>query len=184
MGDGRGTHYDALGLSPHCSADQIRDRYWELLPVVHPSAPTGDRYLFKALTEAYSVLANPTTRRAYDISLEVSVGHGTHLPARPSADRVVPPPRAPKTDRWDESTGKPPRAKVKVAAWQWMGLAGIVFILGGLLAAGATPKEASQAVQLFATIFNLVVGLAASCWAAVTRHNQKGMPPDVRPPDA
>lgn len=180
MGDGRGTHYDALGLSPHSSADQIRDRYWELLPVVHPSAPTGDRYLFKALTEAYSVLANPTTRRAYDISLEVSVGHGTHLPARPSADRVVAPPKPPKTDRWDESTGKPPKEPVEV--WRWAALAGIVFIVLGLLAAGATFKDAGQAVYLFSTIVNLVVGLATSFWAAVTRHSQKGMPPGSRPP--
>lgn len=180
MGDVRGTHYDALGLSPHCSADQIRDRYWELLPVVHPSAPTGDRYLFKALTEAYSVLANPTTRRAYDISLEVSVGHGTHLPARPSADREVAPPKPPKTDRWDTATGRPPRPRL--AGWQWVGLAGILFTGVGLVAAGAPPKEISQAVQLSATIFNLVIGLAATFWAAVTRHSQKGMPPDVRPP--
>ncbi len=55
---GGGTHYDALGLSPNCSADQIRDRYWELLSVVHPSA-SGDPYLFQTLTEAYSALADP-----------------------------------------------------------------------------------------------------------------------------
>lgn len=172
MDDTGGTHYDALGLSPGCSADQIRDRYWELLPVVHPSAPTGDRYLFKALTEAYSVLANPTTRRAYDISLEVSVGHGTHLPARPSADRVVAPPVAPKTDRWDASTGRPPRAKV--AAWRWWALAGLVFVVVALLSAGATSQEAGQAMYLYTTIVNLVAGLAAGFWAAVTRHTQKG----------
>ena len=93
------THYDTMGLQPAASQDQIRDRYWELIPLVHPERG-GDRYLLAALDEAYRTLGDPATRRRYDASLGL----------RPS----TPPPRRRRRrpadwtqDRWETTVPGP-----------------------------------------------------------------------------
>lgn len=108
------THYDALGLPPTASQKQIRDRYWELLPQVHPANDGGDEYLFEALQEAYRVIGDPDTRRDYDVSLGLEP-RPEPKPSIPGVQR----PRIPSDwteNRWQmvdpAEVDQPPPAKV------------------------------------------------------------------------
>ncbi len=62
-------YYEVLGLSKDASMDDIKKAYRRLAVKHHPDRNPGDQKseeLFKEATEAYEVLADESTRRAYD----------------------------------------------------------------------------------------------------------------------
>ena len=58
-------YYDALGLSPGCSEDEIKKAYRKRALREHPDKG-GDPEKFKQLNEAYGVLSDGQKRAAYD----------------------------------------------------------------------------------------------------------------------
>lgn len=64
-----GTLYDVLGVAADASADDVRAAYREQARRLHPDIATGDAAAMRSLNEAWSVLAAPDRRAAYDRSL-------------------------------------------------------------------------------------------------------------------
>jgi curved DNA-binding protein CbpA len=72
------SHYDALGVDPKASAAEIRKAYLARARRVHPDFHTGDdpatradaEQQMRALNEAWAVLGDEATRRAYDQGLD------------------------------------------------------------------------------------------------------------------
>lgn len=61
-------HYEALQVSHNADADTIHRIYRILAQRFHPdNQETGNGDVFRALTEAYHVLADPEKRAAYDV---------------------------------------------------------------------------------------------------------------------
>jgi len=69
------THYDVLGVSPTASADSIRRAYLALARHHHPDFHTNDapasradaQHAMQQINEAWHVLSDPVSRRAYDL---------------------------------------------------------------------------------------------------------------------
>src|SRR3954452_9505762 len=61
-------HYDALGVSRTASTEEIQRAYHKLARQYHPDVnrDPGAEERFKEISEAYSVLSDPDTRRRYD----------------------------------------------------------------------------------------------------------------------
>ncbi|HEX2728819.1 MAG TPA: DnaJ domain-containing protein, partial [Rubrobacteraceae bacterium] len=62
-------YYEVLGLSREASEGEIKKAYRRLARDHHPDANPNDHGAeerFKELTEAYEVLSNADSRRAYD----------------------------------------------------------------------------------------------------------------------
>ena len=62
------THYEILGVSPYCSADQVKKAYRKASLKYHPDK-TGrgdDDYVFLAVKHAYDTLYDDEKRQAYD----------------------------------------------------------------------------------------------------------------------
>ena len=61
-------HYDALGVSRTASTEEIQRAYRKLARQYHPDVnrDPGGEERFKEVSEAYSVLSDPDTRRRYD----------------------------------------------------------------------------------------------------------------------
>ncbi len=61
-------HYEALQVSHNADADTIHRIYRILAQRFHPdNQETGSGEMFRTLTEAYHVLADPERRAAYDV---------------------------------------------------------------------------------------------------------------------
>ncbi|GAA5857012.1 hypothetical protein JCM9279_007313 [Rhodotorula babjevae] len=81
------SHYALLSLSPGATPEQLRAAYLRLAKERHPDrAPPEQREAakraFQELATAYSVLSDPTLRRAYDASLASSTAPPPARPAR------------------------------------------------------------------------------------------------------
>jgi curved DNA-binding protein CbpA len=64
--------YALLELDPNATGDEIRANYRKLAMRWHPDRNSGSREAeerFKRISEAYSLLSDPASRRAYDESL-------------------------------------------------------------------------------------------------------------------
>ncbi|KAJ7835004.1 DnaJ domain-containing protein [Mycena olivaceomarginata] len=82
----RSTHYDTLGLRREASAKQIKTAFFALSKEHHPDVPHHKvKPQFHEITEAYNVLRDPVSRRAYDNTLPAPQGptastlHARHL---------------------------------------------------------------------------------------------------------
>jgi DnaJ-class molecular chaperone len=72
-------YYAILGLSEDASVEAIRKAYRKLALHYHPDRNRGEagaEERFKAISEAYAVLADPEKRRLYDLSRRATVGTG------------------------------------------------------------------------------------------------------------
>lgn len=71
--DGGQSHYQLLGLSPQATAAELRQAFRNLSKRYHPDTttlpPTEAHEAFARLRQAYAVLADPDSRRAYDAVL-------------------------------------------------------------------------------------------------------------------
>ena len=67
------SHYQLLGLSPQATAAELRQAFRNLSKRYHPDTttlpPTEAHEAFARLRQAYAVLADPDSRRAYDAVL-------------------------------------------------------------------------------------------------------------------
>ncbi len=64
------TYYDLLGVEPGASAEEIQRCYRLLALRHHPDvAPDADQSMMAAINGAWSVLSDPSRRRAYDAGL-------------------------------------------------------------------------------------------------------------------
>ncbi|KAJ6516632.1 DnaJ domain-containing protein, partial [Mycena vitilis] len=62
----RGTHYETLGLRREASPDQIKSAFFAMSKEHHPDIPDHkEKPQFHEITEAYTVLRDPVSRRAY-----------------------------------------------------------------------------------------------------------------------
>ncbi|KAJ7026850.1 DnaJ domain-containing protein [Mycena alexandri] len=66
----RGTHYETLGVRREASTDQIKTAFFALSKEHHPDVPHHkEKPQFHEITEAYNILRDPVSRRAYDNTL-------------------------------------------------------------------------------------------------------------------
>jgi len=63
-------YYIILGISSNSSHDDIKAAYRRLAKKFHPDYYGTNNTPFQAIQEAYSVLGNPRSRKAYDTSLQ------------------------------------------------------------------------------------------------------------------
>ena len=84
------THYDTLGVRRDATAAEIREAYLRRARLHHPDVATGDQRATSAamaeLNRAYDVLGRPTSKAAYDRSLDES--HGAGAGDAPTPDPV------------------------------------------------------------------------------------------------
>src|SRR5260221_7971831 len=89
-------HYEALGLPPTATAEQIKRKYRELARLYHPdvnSSPEASQKIL-SINQAYRVLGDPDRRAVYDA--ERSIAQPAPHTVRPSAPASTPPrPRQP-----------------------------------------------------------------------------------------
>jgi len=89
------THYETLGLSRSCTAEQIRSAYRKLVLKYHPDRSTAPnaKEMFLRITEAYEVLSDPARRRDYDRLLDAQAA-ASRRASQPQTGggRQVPPP--------------------------------------------------------------------------------------------
>ncbi|KAJ7618942.1 DnaJ domain-containing protein [Mycena rosella] len=66
----RGTHYDTLGIRREATIDQVKKAFFAMSKEHHPDVPHHkEKPQFHEITEAYNVLRDPVSRRAYDNTL-------------------------------------------------------------------------------------------------------------------
>src|SRR6187551_3319053 len=76
--------YFVLGVARGATKAQIKSAHRALAKRYHPDAPSGDTRRFRAVHEAYQLLADPLRRREWDAS---------HSPGPVRADEPPPAPR-------------------------------------------------------------------------------------------
>jgi curved DNA-binding protein CbpA len=75
--------YRALGLSPQCSLEEIRQAYKKKALICHPDKNPAGEEQFKQITQAYDLLSDPVARARYD--RERQSQHAMPFGARSSA---------------------------------------------------------------------------------------------------
>ncbi|KAJ1972045.1 hypothetical protein H4R34_005541, partial [Dimargaris verticillata] len=83
------THYDALGVAPSASRQDLKSAFYKLSMKYHPDKnPNNDKAhgRFIAINEAYNTLSDDIRRREYDRSLHVNdpFGPASHAATTPS----------------------------------------------------------------------------------------------------
>lgn len=68
--------YDALGVAPTASDDEIKRAYRKLAAKHHPDKKGGDEARFKEIASAYEVLGDPDQRKLYDEFGEIALQSG------------------------------------------------------------------------------------------------------------
>lgn len=98
--------YAVLGVSPQASGEALRAAYLAKARALHPDVnPSADAAgAFAAVERAYSLLADPASRRAYDAQRAARVEGG--LASRPRGPRPTPEGRV----TWTNIGGPGPRA--------------------------------------------------------------------------
>ena len=84
--------YKVLGVSKEATADEIKKAYRKLARENHPDSNPGDAAAeerFKEISEAYSVLSDPTQRKEYDERAPLFGGGGFRGPRRAAAARLL-----------------------------------------------------------------------------------------------
>ncbi|KAJ7435276.1 DnaJ domain-containing protein [Mycena latifolia] len=87
----RGTHYDTLGIRREATTDQVKTAFFSLSKEHHPDVPDHkEKPQFHEITEAYNVLRDPVSRRAYDNTLPAPAAQApSTLQARHLADTAA-----------------------------------------------------------------------------------------------
>ncbi len=86
------THYEVLGIGRDASTSQIRTAFRRLARAHHPDTSTsGSAESLAPINEAWRVLGDPASRRAYDRSLAGEAGPST-AQERSSTPTIAPPP--------------------------------------------------------------------------------------------
>jgi curved DNA-binding protein CbpA len=86
-------HYEALGLEPTATLDEIKKAFRQLALQYHPDQhPTPiANAIFRRLNEAYLVLSDPEKRKAYDEDLRRKRMAPRGQPAEPSREAAPSP---------------------------------------------------------------------------------------------
>lgn len=80
------SHYDILGIKPDAKPDEVKKAYFRKAKKYHPDAgDSAEVRKFHEVARAYKVLADPVTRKAYDLSLGVFAS-ATKKPASESTE--------------------------------------------------------------------------------------------------
>ncbi|KAJ7720004.1 DnaJ domain-containing protein [Mycena maculata] len=109
----RGTHYDTLGVSKEATRDQVKAAFFSLSKEHHPDVPDHKvNPQFHEITEAYNVLRDPVSRRAYDNTLPAPQAPApSTLQARHLADTAARFRRASSRAHASSTSPFPPRAR-------------------------------------------------------------------------
>ncbi|KAK9326249.1 hypothetical protein V1517DRAFT_370479 [Lipomyces orientalis] len=92
----RATHYEALNLHSTATAVEIKARFYALSKKYHPdrlvSRPDSERHharqRFQAVSDAYTILGNPESRKNYDLTMRNNAGDSTPYPGSREADNA------------------------------------------------------------------------------------------------
>ncbi|KAK7057894.1 J domain-containing protein [Favolaschia claudopus] len=87
----RATHYDTLGIRREASAAQIKTAFIAMSKSHHPDVPHHkEKPEYHEISEAYNVLRDPVTRRAYDNTLpDPQASPASTLQSRHMADTAA-----------------------------------------------------------------------------------------------
>ena len=67
------THYELLGVDRNASPEEIRSAFRQLAKIYHPDMTPGvDGSRFRAIMDAYRVLADSQARRTYDRQFHIT----------------------------------------------------------------------------------------------------------------
>ncbi|KAJ7454561.1 DnaJ domain-containing protein, partial [Mycena galericulata] len=103
----RGTHYETLGVRRDATKEQLKTAFFALSKEHHPDVPDHKvKPQFHEITQAYNVLRDPVSRRAYDNTLPAPQAHApSTLHSRHLADTAA---RFRRASRAASSSSAPP----------------------------------------------------------------------------